>query len=49
MLGETATVIAKEQSSSAAVSAFYTTIAVVATLGLAILIVSANVAYAVAH
>jgi len=49
MLGRTATTIAKEQRSPVAVIAFYATIAAVATLGLAILIISAEVALALAH
>jgi len=49
MLGHTATVVAREGRSPSAVAAFYTTITAVATLGLAILIISANVAYALAR
>jgi hypothetical protein len=49
MLGQSATTIAKEQRSPAAVTAFYTAITAVATLGLAILLVSADVAFALAH
>ena len=46
---QTQLAIAEQQSSATAVSAFYATIAAVGTLGIAILIISANVAYAVAH
>lgn len=49
MLGQTAKVIARQQPSLTTVAAFYATVAAIATLGLAILIISANVAYAVAH
>jgi hypothetical protein len=48
MLGQTATTIAKERSPGA-VAAFYATIAAVATLGLGILLVSANIAFVLAH
>jgi len=46
---QTQLAIAEQKGSAIAVSAFYATIAAVGTLGIAILIVSANVAYAVAH
>ena len=49
MLGHTATVVAREQRSPSAVAAFYTTITGIVTLGLAILLISANVAYALAR
>jgi len=49
MLGQTATTIATEQRSPGAVAAFYATITAVATLGLAILIISAEVAFALAR
>ena len=49
MLGHTATVITREQGSPSAVAAFYTTITGIAALGLAILLISANVAYALAR
>jgi len=48
MLGQTAITIAKKQPIPAAVAAFYATIAAVATLGVAILLVSANIAFALA-
>jgi hypothetical protein len=46
---QTQLAIAEQKGSATAVSAFYATIAAVGTLGIAILIVSANAAYAVAH
>ena len=49
MLGQTAKLIARQQPSLTAVTAFYTTIAAIATLGLMILIITANVAYVVAR
>lgn len=49
MLGQTAKVIARQQPSLTSVAAFYATIAAIATLGLMILVISANVAYVVAR
>jgi hypothetical protein len=49
MLGHPVTIAAREQRSPSAVAAFYATITAVATLGFAILLISANVAYALAR